>query len=110
RNGTGLITTLTLDQRILEQTVDRSTLHTRPEVRWVHPLLRRFWFDHKPYFDRNTPDRIAQLRAMVAFNDKLVRAFAQAGLPVLAGTDSLVPGVVLGSALHDELAALVHAG
>jgi Bacterial protein of unknown function (DUF899) len=34
----------------------------------------------------------------------------EAGIPVLPGTDSLVPGVVAGFALHDELEALVAAG
>ena len=109
-NGTGLMTTLTVDQRILEQTVDPTTLHTRPEVRFVHPVSRRFWYEGNPYVGRNSPERIAQLQQIIAFNDKLVRAFVAAGLPVLAGTDSLVPGVVAGSALHDELAALVAAG
>jgi len=109
-HGTGVMTTLTVDQRILEQTLDPTTLHTRPEIQYVPPLVRRFWFDDNPYIGRNTPDRIAQLRGVVAFNDKLVKAFVAAGLPVLAGTDSLVPGVVAGFALHDELAALVAAG
>jgi hypothetical protein len=110
QNGTGLISTLTLDQRILEQTLDPSTLYSRPEIRHVHPLVRRFWIDHNPYIGRNSPERIAQLQRLISINDKLVRAFVAAGLPVLAGTDSLVPGVVAGDALHDELAALVAAG
>jgi len=109
QNGTGLMSTLTVDLRILEQTLDPSSLD-RPEVQTLDPLLRRFWFDHNPYVGRNTPERIAQLRGIVAFNDKVVRAFVAAGLPVLAGTDSLVPGVVPGTSLHDELAALVSAG
>jgi imidazolonepropionase-like amidohydrolase len=109
-HGTGVMTTLTVDQRILEQTLDPSTLHTRPEIQFVHPLVRRFWYDHNPYIGRNTPERIAQLRGIVEFNDKLVRAMVAAGLPVLAGTDSIVPGVVAGESLHDELAALVAAG
>lgn len=110
QSGTGLISTLTLDKRILEQTVDPSTLYSRPEIRHVHPIVRRFWYDHNPYIGRNSPDRIAQLQRLISINDKLVRAFVAAGLPVLAGTDSLVPGVVAGDALHDELEALVAAG
>ncbi len=110
QNGTGLISTLTLDHRILEQTVDPSTLYSRPEIRHVHPIVRRFWYDHNPYIGRNSPERVAQLQRLISINDKLVRAFVAAGLPVLAGTDSLVPGVVAGDALHDELAALVAAG
>ena len=110
QHGTGLTSTLTVDRRILEQTLDPTTLHTRPEIATVHPLVRRFWYERNPYVGRNNPGRIAQLEQLVAFNDKLVRAFAAAGLPLLAGTDSLVPGVVAGAALHDELAALVAAG
>jgi imidazolonepropionase-like amidohydrolase len=110
QNGTGMMSTLTVDTRILEQTLDPTTLHTRPEVQYVHPLTRRFWYDRNPYVGRNSPERIAQLQQLIAFNDKLVRAFAAAGVPILAGTDSLVPGVVAGSAMHDELAALVEAG
>lgn len=110
QHGTGLITTLTVDHRILEQTIDPTTLHTRREISTVHPLVRRFWYERNPYIGRNSPERIAQLQQVIAFNDKLVRAFAAAGLPVLAGTDALVPGVVAGAALHDELAALVAAG
>jgi hypothetical protein len=110
QHGTGVMTTLTVDHRIVEQTLDPSTLHTRPEIQYVPPLVRRFWYDHNPYVGRNSPERIAQLRRLVEFNDKLVRAFVAAGLPVLAGTDAGVPGVVPGEALHDELAALVAAG
>jgi imidazolonepropionase-like amidohydrolase len=109
-HGTGLMTTLTVDQRILEQTLDPSTLHTRPEIQYVHPVVRRFWYERNPYIGDGSAERVAELRGIIALNDKLVRAFVAAGLPVLAGTDSLVPGVVAGFALHDELAALVAAG
>jgi imidazolonepropionase-like amidohydrolase len=110
RNSTGLISTLTVDHRILEQTLDPSTLRTRPELRYVSPVVRRLWVDHNRYIQSNSPERIAELRRIIALDDRLVRAFAAAGLPVLAGTDTLVSGVVAGSALHDELAALVAAG
>jgi hypothetical protein len=46
----------------------------------------------------------------IEFNRQLVCAFVAAGIPVLTGTDSGVPGVVPGFALHDELEALVKAG
>jgi imidazolonepropionase-like amidohydrolase len=110
QHRTGLTTTLTVDHRILEQTLDPTTIHTRPEVRLVHPLIRRFWYERNPYIGRNTPERIARLQQVIAFNDKIVRAFVAAGLPVVAGTDALVAGVVAGSSLHDELVALVAAG
>ncbi len=110
RSGTGVIATLTVDQRILEQMLDPRTLHTRPELAYVSPLVRRVWVERNPYLAQRSPARVAQLRRIIAFNERLVRAFVAAGLPVLAGTDTLVPGVVAGVALHDELAALVAAG
>jgi imidazolonepropionase-like amidohydrolase len=47
---------------------------------------------------------------MVEFNARLVRAFKAAGVPIVAGTDTLTSGVVAGYSLHDELELLVRAG
>jgi imidazolonepropionase-like amidohydrolase len=47
---------------------------------------------------------------VVDFNRRLVSAFVAAGIPVLAGTDAPVPGLVPGFSLHDELEALARAG
>jgi imidazolonepropionase-like amidohydrolase len=110
RNGTWLTATLTVDERILEQTRDPQTLRTREVTSFVHPTARPFWYENNPYVLDNTPERLAELERLVAFNRKLVAAFVQAGIPVLAGTDSLVPGVAPGFALHDELEALAGAG
>jgi imidazolonepropionase-like amidohydrolase len=41
---------------------------------------------------------------------KLVRAFAAAGIPIVAGTDSPLPGIVPGFSMHDELEAMGKAG
>jgi imidazolonepropionase-like amidohydrolase len=109
RNGVWLTATLTLDERIIEQVRDPGTLKTRPELRYVNPVLREYWTNHNPYVGAST-HRSEALEKVVAFNRRLVRAFAQAGVPILAGTDSLVPGVIPGFALHDELVALSSAG
>jgi imidazolonepropionase-like amidohydrolase len=50
------------------------------------------------------------VQRIIEFNQQLVRAFVAADIPVLAGTDSTVPGVVPGFALHDELEALSRSG
>jgi imidazolonepropionase-like amidohydrolase len=47
---------------------------------------------------------------MVKFHFLLVKAFKEAGVPIVAGTDAGVSGVVAGFSLHDELALLVQAG
>lgn len=109
-NGTSLTSTLVLDERILEQTRDPESLLDNPGLPYVHPATRPAWFERNPYTGRNTPERIDQLERLVAFNRALVKAFADAGIPVLPGTDSLVPGVVAGFSLHEELEAMVAAG
>jgi hypothetical protein len=107
-NGIWLTPTLTLDMRILEQAENAKALEGRPELAYVHPLTRRFWRERNSYL--GNAGLAGHVRRVSAFNSKLVRAFAEAGVPIVAGTDSLVPGVVPGFALHDELEALQAAG
>jgi imidazolonepropionase-like amidohydrolase len=109
-SNTGLIATLTLDDRLLEMVRDPKSLTARPEIASLHPSARKVWLEHNPYVTRGTPGFVAYLEKIIAFNKALVKAFADAGIPILAGTDSSVPGVVPGFALPDELAALVAAG
>lgn len=109
-SGTGLIATLTLDDRLLEMVRDPESLKTRPELATLHPSLRKIWLEHNPYVSRATPGYIGFIERIVAFNKQLVKAFADAGIPILTGTDAVVPGVVPGFSLQDELAALVAAG
>jgi hypothetical protein len=110
RNGTWLTATLSLDERLLEETSDPASLKRRPELRYLVPQIHALVMNGNPYVTQASPDRIEYLRRIVEFNKPLVRAFVAAGIPVVAGTDSPVPGVVPGFALHDELAALTRAG
>lgn len=108
-SGAWLTATLTLNERILEQVRAPETLTTRPELRYISMVQRRFSSDRNPYLGRRE-ELTAKMTQVVDFNRRLVRAFAKAGIPIAAGTDSGVPGVAPGFALHDELAALVKAG
>jgi hypothetical protein len=110
RNGSWLTATLTLDERLLEATMAPGTLGARPEIRVIHPMWRNVVINHNPYVAAATPQRIEFIRDIVEFNRELVRAFVAAGIPVVAGTDAQVPGVVPGFSMHDELAALARAG
>lgn len=108
-SGTWLTASLTLNERILEQVRDPQSLHGRTEFRYISRPVLEFWLNRNPYIGRRE-QLLPIMERVVDFNRRLVKAFAQAGIPVVAGTDSLVPGVVGGLALHDELAALARAG
>lgn len=110
RNGTGLISTLTLNERLLETVKDPAMLKQREELDVLNPHLNTVTVHQNPYVAHASPAYIEKLDAIVRFNRQLISAFRQAGIPILSGTDSPVPGVVPGYAMHDELAALVRAG
>jgi hypothetical protein len=109
-NGTWLTATLTLDERLVEEVRDPSSLTRRPELLYLPPHAYRDVIHDNRYLKDTSEKRIAYIQAVVDFNRELVKAFAAAGVPVLTGTDSPVPGVMPGFSLHDEFQALVKAG
>ena len=110
RNDTWLTATLTLDERIVEVVVHPESLATRGDLRHLPPLQYRLVVEHNPYVERHDPGLADYVRRVVAFNTELVRAFDAAGIPVLTGTDSPVPGVAPGFSLHDEFETMSRAG
>ena len=80
----------------------------RPEVGLVDPALVDWWRS----LGEGTPEAaVAERRS--AYREgtaALVRALRDAGVPLLAGTDTPNPLMIPGSSLHEELAALVAAG
>jgi Amidohydrolase family len=110
RSGTWLIATLTTDERILEQLQDPDSLQRRPELRYLNPGKYETLFHNNTYLKRRSPRFIKYIEDIVAFNRQLVPAFVVAQIPVLAGTDAGIPGVVPGFSLHDELESLARVG
>jgi imidazolonepropionase-like amidohydrolase len=110
RNGTWVTSTLTVDERIVEMMKDPSTLRSRPELRYWSPSMQRFAIDNNPYLKNASPGAIAYVERVVAFNRKLIAALVAAGVPVVAGTDALLPGIIGGFGMHDELELLTQAG
>jgi len=109
-NGTWLTATLTLDERLVEEIRDPSSLTRRPELLYLPPHGYRDVIHDNRYLKDRSEKRIAYIQAIVEFNRVLVKAFASAGVPVLTGTDAPVPGVMPGFSLHDEFQALAKAG
>jgi imidazolonepropionase-like amidohydrolase len=110
--GTWLTPTMSTFQSIEEQWASAEGLAARlarPEAAWLPPSLRRSWADSDVYVGRPERER-SRIEEMNAFHATLVRVMHSAGVPLLAGTDTPLPGLVPGFSLHDELDALVGAG
>jgi hypothetical protein len=75
-----------------------------PYLQDIEPMLRPAWERVGSW----TPDDATKDREQAVFQHSLhlVRELHRAGVPLLAGTDTFVPG----HSLHDELALLVRAG
>jgi len=80
----------------------------RPEVGLVDPGLLGWWRS----LGEHAPDSAAgeHRNEYRAGTQALVRALRDAGVPLLAGTDTPNPLMVPGFSIHEELAALVAAG
>jgi imidazolonepropionase-like amidohydrolase len=110
RNGTWLVATLSLDERIVEEIRDPDSLERRDELRHMHPRAYDMVINANPYLKDRSAGRIDYVQKIVDFNCPLVKAFTAAGVPVLTGTDAPVPGVAPGFALHDEFESLSRCG
>lgn len=109
-NGTWLTPTLTSMEWIANQSHSLDRLKASSTLQYVHPLLQSKWLTANNYNNNATPERAAYFDNMVKFHFQLVKAFKEAGVPIVSGTDAGVSGVVAGFALHDELELLVQAG
>ncbi|MEO8554025.1 MAG: hypothetical protein ABI678_28820, partial [Kofleriaceae bacterium] len=86
-------------------------LMARPENKYVSPgTLERWDPKHDFRLAKMTPAMFQAIRDGEVFRAKLVKAFVEAGAPILAGTDTPNPFVVPGFSLHEELGRLVAAG
>lgn len=109
-NGTWLSPTLTPIVQIADQARSLDGLKALPTLQYVHPLLQSKWLTANNYNRNTSPERVAYFDKLIQFHFRLVRAFRQAGVPMVAGTDAGVSGVVWGFSLHDELDLLAKAG
>ena len=109
-NGTALVTTLTANDRIAQIARAPGSLASREDLTVLPPEFYEFSVRRNPYAAQASEGYIAYAESIVAFNAPLVRAFADAGIAILTGTDAGIPGVAPGFSLHDEFEALAAAG
>ncbi|RYG02949.1 MAG: amidohydrolase [Chitinophagaceae bacterium] len=109
-NGTWLSPTLTAMVWIARQTSSVDSIKYAPALKYVHPLLQSKWLTANNYAKNASPESIIYFNKMVKYHFQLVKSFRDAGVPIIAGTDAGVSGVIAGFSLHDELELLVQAG
>jgi imidazolonepropionase-like amidohydrolase len=102
RNGTWQVPTLTVLRSLVS--LDDPKFTADPRVKYMPPSLRSYWWL------KLSPETAAGLKRAYKRATGLVRAMHQAGVPLLAGTDTSNPYIFPGFSLHDELALLVAEG
>lgn len=81
-----------------------------PEWAYLSPVAKAAWENDLPA-GRSFPEyRRRDLEQRYPFVQALVKSFAEHGVPLLAGTDTFLPGLYPGAALHLELDEMVRAG
>jgi len=110
-SGVYVVPTIDTFHDIVRQATDLNEFLTTPSLKYVAPWVLA---GLQPGFDRYAlnfkPDRYQYLRDSYAFQLKLIKAFGDAGVPIMAGTDSMGVGPVAGFSTHNELAEIVKAG
>jgi imidazolonepropionase-like amidohydrolase len=109
-NGTWLSPTLIVMKRIAEQTRTLDSISNLKSLGYVHPLIQNKWLTANKHNTGTNSERVISIQKMVDFNNLLVKAFKEAGVPIVTGTDAGGSGVISGFSLHDEIELLVKAG
>ncbi len=103
--------TLTVFDGIITQVNDIRAVLNRPEMRYMPSSVVRQWTPPaNPYVKRWKPADVLRFSAQYRVMEALVRALHAAGVPLLVGSDCLVPAVVPGFSMHDEMHLMVLAG
>lgn len=93
-NETWLSPTLIVMARIAEQSLTLDSIRNILSFQYVHPLLQNKWLTANKHYIGTNPERVANIEKMVDFNNRLVKAFKEAGVPIVAGTDAGCSGVI----------------
>jgi len=110
--GTWLMPTLAHFESVAKQWGSRADIDAileEQEAAYMPASLRAGWRDANPFSGVDPEDR-DRLDGMASFQRVLVRVLHEAGVPMLAGTDTPIPALVPGFSLHLEIQALREAG
>ena len=104
--------TLVTTRRIIDEFTDPDGLFTRPEAAYsAHPMQREIWSFIANMYHQIPPDAQSKLRDdFEKFQKPFTKVFHEKGGQLMTGTDSLMPRLVAGYSLHQELREFVAVG
>lgn len=103
--------TLSVFRQIITQVGDPESLLDRPEMRLMTPVSVSDWMaDSDPYLLHWTVNNLAYFRAQYHVMQRLVLALRDAGVPLLLGTDDMVPMQLPGFSMRNEMVQMQEAG
>jgi imidazolonepropionase-like amidohydrolase len=110
--GVWMTPTLVTTRRILDEFSDPDGLFSSPEAIYsAHPMQRGIWSFIANMYQGIPADARTKLRDdFEKFQRPFTKVFHDHGGQLMTGTDSLLPRLVPGFALHQELHELVHVG
>lgn len=110
--GVWLTPTLITTRRILEEFNDADGLFAGPEAKYyAHPIQRDIWRFISNMNQQIPPEHQRRIRDdFEKFQKPFAKVFHDKGGQLMTGTDSLLPRLVPGFALHQELHELVAVG
>jgi imidazolonepropionase-like amidohydrolase len=108
--GCFIESTIGIERSTLAQLEHYDSMVARPQMRFMNPLVvNAFWLQpNNPYLREKPP--LDFLRGLYADSKMLLKKFTDAGVHVVAGSDSLNPMLIPGLALHDEFDGMIEAG
>lgn len=110
-SGVSVTCTLTCFHDIVRQATDLEGFLKNPDLASLPSWIRaRLEPGLNRYHGRYTPEETGFLKAAYPFQLRLAKALADAGVPLMTGTDASTIGPVAGVSVHQELEELVAAG
>jgi hypothetical protein len=89
---------------------DLEAVFADPEFARLDPGVQEMWREQNPTRRRDLEQFAARERVKYQVVRRLTHALAEAGVPLMLGTDASAPGMYPGASAHVELAELVAAG
>jgi imidazolonepropionase-like amidohydrolase len=110
--GVWMTPTLVTTRRIIDEVSDKGGLFSIPEAKYVrHPMQRDIWKFISNMYQEIPPKAQTRIRDdFEKFQRPFTKVFHDKGGQLMTGTDSLLPRLVPGFALHQELKELVDVG